>query len=190
MTVRVRFSLPLIACLSALPVAAAAPTLAQTLTQASGQTEFRDPTTGKIWTPDNVGTGRSTEPPTAADRAFDPRSQASTTRDVGVQAPSIRILGSVPITAGPTVPVATIDEAALTVIPAQRWQVTLRLDNNSAGTINPVVECRFTNGGSPVEDARASLPPVAGGQRVGFVVYGPPSTLFVDRADCRLASLS
>ena len=39
-----------------------------------------------------------------------------------------------------------------------------------------------------VENTRASLPPVSGGQRVGFVVYGPAANLFVDRAECRLAS--
>ena len=161
--------------------------LAQTTT---GPQEFRDPKTGKVWTPDNVGTGRSTEPPTAADRAFDPANQVTPTAGSGVQAPSLRVLGTVPITAGPTVPVAVIDEAALRVIPAQSWQVTLNLNNNSGDTINPVVDCTFTNGGRVVENARASLPSVAGGQRVGFVVYGPAANLFVDRAECRLASPS
>ena len=171
---------------AALAVTAAA-ALAQT---ATGPQEFRDPKTGKVWTPDNVGTGRSTEPPTPADRAFDPRNQVTTTAGTGVQAPSLRVLGSVPITAGPTVPIAVIDEASLKVIPAQRWQVTLHLNNNSGGTISPVVACTFTNGGQVVENAQASLPPVAGGQRVGFVVYGPPANLFVDRAECRLDSPS
>jgi len=41
----------------------------------------------------------------------------------------------VPITAGPTVPIAIMDNATLTVIPSQRWQVALYLNNNSAGTI-------------------------------------------------------
>ena len=175
--------------LHAITLAAA---LALTAVAASAQTtgpqEFRDPKTGKVWTPDNVGTGRSTEPPTPADRAFDPTRQMATSTGTGVQAPSIRVLGTVPITAGPTVPIAVIDEAALMVIPAQRWQVTLHLNNNSGDTINPVVDCTFTNGGQSVETTRASLPPVSGGQRVGFVVYGPASNLFVDRAECRLAS--
>ena len=154
----------------------------------SGPQEFKDPKTGKVWTPDNVGTGKSTEPPTPADRAFDPTRQAATSGGTGVQAPSVRVLGSVPITAGPSVPIAVIDEAALRVIPAQRWQVTLHLNNNSADTINPVIDCAFTNHGQPVDNARASLPPVAGGQRVSFVVYGPAANVFVDRAECRLAS--
>ena len=182
MTVRARplHTLTLAAMLGLVAIAAAA--------QSTGPQEFRDPKTGKVWTPDNVGTGRSTEPPTPADRAFDPTRQAATSTGTGVQAPSVRILGSVPITAGPTVPIAVIDEAALAVIPAQRWQVTLHLNNNSAGTINPVIDCMFTNGGQVVENTRASLPPIGAGQRVGFVVYGPAANVFVDRAECRLAS--
>lgn len=158
------------------------------LAQSPGQQQFRDPKTGQIWTPENVGGGSG--PTTPADRAFDPRGQAATASGTVAQAPSIRVLGSMPITAGPTVPIAIIDDASLSVIPAQRWQVTLYLNNNSAGVIDPVVDCQFTNGGNPVENVRASLPPVTGGQRVGFVIYGPASNIFVDRAECRLASWS
>src|SRR5262249_21206818 len=80
-----------------------------------------------------------------------------------------------------------IDNATLTAIPSQRWQVVLYLNNNSAATINPVIECQFTNAGAPVELARANLPPIGGGQRVGLTIYGPQTNLFVNRADCRLA---
>ncbi|WP_422000637.1 hypothetical protein [Reyranella sp.] len=165
--------------------AAAAPSSAQQIGP-SAQPEFRDPKTGQIWTPENVG-GKS-GPNTPADRAFDPQAQTTTVRETTVQAPSVQVVGSVPITAGPSVPIAVIGNANLTVIPSQRWQVTLTLDNNSAATISPVVECRFANGANTVETARASLPPVAGGQRVGFVVYGPPSSLFVNSANCALLS--
>ena len=185
MTVRARplHTLTLAAMLGLVAIAASAQT-----TQGTGPQEFRDPKTGKVWTPDNVGTGKSTQPPTEADRAFDPTRQAAASTGSGVQAPSVRVIGSVPITAGPTVPIAVIDEAALKVIPQQRWQVTLHLNNNSGDTINPVVDCTFTNHGQVVESTRASLPPVNGGQRVGFVVYGPAANVFVDRAECRLAS--
>ena len=187
MTVRFR-RLPQLGCLMiALAVAIAGPSLVQQ-PAAQGQPQFRDPKTGQIWTPDNVG--GSSGPNTPADRAFDPRGQASTVQGTVAQAPSIKVLGTVPITAGPTVPIAVIDDASLSVIPAQRWQVTLYLNNNSAGTINPVIDCQFTNGGNPVQNTRASLPRVMGGQRVGLVIYGPPSNLFVDRAECRLASPS
>lgn len=155
-----------------------------------GQPQFRDPRTGQIWTPETVGSGKTTDLSTPADRAFDPKAQTSNVPGTVIQAPSIRVLGSVPITAGPTVPIAVIDDASLSVIPEQRWQVTLYLNNNSAGVINPVIDCHFTNGGNMVENTRASLPPVAGGQRVGLVIYGPASNLFVDRSECRLVSPS
>ena len=54
--------------------------------------------------------------------------------------------------------------------------------------IAPVIDCTFLNSGNPVQNARANLPTVSGGQRVGLVIYGPPSDLFVDRSECRLVS--
>ena len=137
-------------------------------------------------TPGNVG-GQS-GPNTPADRAFDPQGQTAAVKGTVVQTPAVTLLGTVPITAGPTVPIATIDDASLTAIPSQRWQVVLYLNNNSAATISPVIECRFTNSGTSVQDVRANLPPVGAGQRVGLTVYGPQTNLFVDRAECRLAS--
>lgn len=156
------------------------------LAQYPNQPQFRDPKTGQIWTPENVG-GRS-GPNTPQDRAFNPQSQTAVVKGIAVQTPNVTLLGSVPITAGPTVPIATIDDASLTAIPSQRWQVVLYLNNNSAGVINPVIDCRFTNSGNLVEQAQANVPPVAPGQRVGLAIYGPPTNLFVDRADCNLAS--
>jgi hypothetical protein len=152
----------------------------------SGQQQFRDPKTGQIWTPQNVG-GVS-GPNTPADRAFNPQGQTAAVPGVVVQTPTVAIMGTLPITAGPTVPIATLDDSSLSAVPGQRWQVVLYLNNNSAGTINPVVNCRFTNAGNLVEQTRANLPPVGGGQRVGLIINGPPTTLFVDRADCALAS--
>ena len=166
-------------------LALASPPLAQ-VPVTSGQPQFRDPKTGQIWTPENVG-GQS-GPNTPADRAFDPRGQTTTVKGTVVQTPTVTPLGAVPITAGPAVPIATIDDASLSAVPSQRWQVVLYLNNNSAGTINPVIDCRFTNAGNTVEEARANLPPVGAGQRVGLAIHGPPTNLFVDRAECRLAS--
>ena len=156
--------------------------------QTPGEQQFRDPKTGQIWTPDNVGVGKS-RPYAAADRAFNPQDQTAVVRGTSVQVPVVTILGSVPITAGPTVPIATIDDASLSAIPGQRWQIVLYLNNNSAGTISPVIDCRFTNADNLVELTRANLPPVGPGQRVGLFIFGPQTSLFVDRADCRLASL-
>jgi hypothetical protein len=152
----------------------------------SGQPQFRDPKTGQVWTPQNVG-GKS-GPNTPADRAFNPQAQTGTVPGVVVQTPTVALLGTVPITAGPTVPIAIIDNSSLSVVPGQSWQVVLYLDNNSAGAINPVIDCRFTNAGNLVQTTRANLPPVGPGQRVGLAIGGPPTTLFVDRADCQLVS--
>src|SRR5262249_30448559 len=126
-------------------------------------------------------------PDTPENRAFNPQGQVVTPRNVAVQTPNVKPLGSIPITAGPTVPIATIDNASLTAIPSQRWQVVLYLNNNSAGVINPVIECRFPNGGNTVLPVQATLPPVNPGTRVGLTIYGPETNLFVDRADCNLA---
>jgi len=153
----------------------------------AGQPQFRDPKTGQIWTPENVG-GRS-GPNTPADRAFDPLGQTIVVKGVVTQTPGVTVLGSVPITAGPTVPIATIDDASLSAIPSQRWQVVLYLNNNSAGAISPTIDCRFTNAGNPVDQARANLPPIGPGQRVGLTIYGPRTNVFVDRAECGLAPI-
>lgn len=149
--------------------------------------QFRDPATGKIWAPDNVGSSSGSNTP--QDRAFDPQAQTTATPGTSVQVPKVTLLGAVAVTAGPTVPIATIDNATLSAVPGQRWQVVLYLDNNSARTISPVIDCRFTNAGITVENVRANLLPIAAGQRVGITISGPQTTLFVDRAECQIASV-
>jgi hypothetical protein len=153
----------------------------------AGVPEFRDPKTGKIWTPLNVGQ-RTAPDSTPADRAFDPRAQAGAVEGVVVQKVPVSPLGSVPITAGPAVPIVTLETATLQAVPGQRWQVTMYLSNNSANAVAPVISCDFTNSGAPVETTRAELAEVGSGSRVGFVVYGPKVTLYVDRANCRVIS--
>ncbi len=187
MTVSLKQALCLAPLAASLGVVLASAGFAQAPT-ATGQPQFRDPKTGQIWTPQNVG-GKS-GPNTPEDRAFNPQGQAVAVPGVVVQTPSATILGSVPITAGPTVPIANLDDASLTVIPGLRWQVVLYLNNNSAGTISPVIDCRFNNSGNLVEATRANLPPVGPGQRVGLTIDGPPSNLFVDSSNCQLASPS
>ena len=163
-----------------LGVLAASAVVAQQL----GPQEFRDPKTGQIWTPENVG-GRS-GPNTPQDRAFNPQGQVITSPGAVVQTPALTVLGTVPITAGPTVPIAIIDSATLSAIPARSWQVVLYLNNNSAAVINPIIECRFTNGANTVLPVQANLPPINPGTRVGLTIYGPETNLFVDRAPCSL----
>jgi hypothetical protein len=152
----------------------------------SGVPEFRDPKTGQIWTPLNVG--QKSGPNTPQDRAFDPLAQTASINGVVVQSVPVTTLGSVPITAGPTVPIVNLEIAALRAVPDMRWQVTMYLNNNSGEAVTPIIACDFTNGGRPVEATRATLPAVGPGTRVGFVVYGPKVTLFVDHVKCRVDS--
>lgn len=151
-----------------------------------GVPEFRDPKTGQIWTPLNVG--QTSGPPTPADLAFDPLGQAVYVQGVVVQRPSVVPLDAVPITAGPTVPIVNIGDATLRAVPGKRWQVVLYLDNNGAATVVPVINCRFTNAGQLVEQTHVLVPAVGPGIRVGMTIYGPKTDLFVDRAACAVTS--
>ena len=63
-----------------------------------------------------------------------------------------------------------------------------RSNNNSAGTLAPMIDCRFTNAGKLVEETRVLVPGVGPGVRGGLTIYGPRTDLFVDRADCRIVS--
>jgi hypothetical protein len=152
-----------------------------------GVPEFRDPRTGQIWTPENVGHGPAGKP-TPADLAFDPLAQARRIKGVVVQRPHVTPLGwSVP-SAGPSTPLVTMDNASLRAVPGKRWQVVLYVNNNSAGTLAPMIDCRFTNAGKLVEETRVLLPGLGAGVRGGLTIYGPGTDLFVDRADCRIVS--
>jgi hypothetical protein len=148
--------------------------------------EFRDPKTGQIWTPFNVG-GKS-GPPTPQDLAFDPLRQAAYVRGVVTQRPSIVPLDSVPITAGPTVPIVNLGGATLSAIAGKRWEVVVYLDNNSASPVLPALTCRFTNAGRLIEQTHVLVPMVGPGTRVGMIIYGPKTDLFVDRANCAVIS--
>jgi hypothetical protein len=152
----------------------------------SGVPEFRDPKTGQIWTPLNVG--QRSGPPTPQDLAFDPLGQAVYVKGIVTQRVSVVPLSSVPITAGPTVPIVNLGDATLRAVAGRRWQVVLNLDNNSANTVVPLINCRFTNSGKLVEETHALLPAVGAGLRVGIVIHGPKTDLFVDRAQCAVKS--
>jgi hypothetical protein len=182
--------LGILACLVGLTMAAAAhaqaPRSKVEMPATPGVPEFRDPKTGQIWTPLNVG--QQSGPPTPADLAFDPMGQAVSVRGVVVQRPSVVPLDAVPITAGPTVPIVNLGDATLRAVPGKRWQVVLYLDNNSAGVVVPVINCRFTNAGNLVEQTHVLVPAVGPGIRVGMTIYGPKTDLFVDRAACAVTS--
>ena len=168
------------------PAHAKAPRSTVDISASAGVPEFRDPRTGQVWTPNNVGLVPG--PNTPADRAFDPLAQAARVDGVIVQRPKVTPLGAVPITAGPTVPLVNIENATLRAVPEQRWQVVLYLNNNSNRTIVPLLHCQFSNAGKPVEETRVLVPAVGGGVRVGLTVYGPKTSLFVDRATCKVES--
>ena len=149
--------------------------------------EFRDPRTGQIWTPYNVGQERG--PVSPADRAFNPDAQVVTIRGVVDQQAATQFITNVPMIAGPTVPLVSLDSPTLTVLPGARWQMTIYLNNNATVTYNPVLDCRFTNSGRLVEQSRVTMAPVAAGSRLLLTLQGPPSNIFVDNATCGVASL-
>jgi hypothetical protein len=157
---------------------------------AFGQAQFRDEKTGTIWTPDNVSKDNqlrpSNEPTTPADRAFDPNAQIATATGVVVQRPNATVMGTVPITAGPTVPLVSLESPTLQALPADRWVAPLYLSNNSAGDVNAQIGCTFTNGSRPVQESRIVVPTAGPGQRLAFPAYGPRTDVFVDRVLCRV----
>lgn len=165
-----------------------AATVAATAVLAQG---FRDPKTGQVWTQENVSkesrpANRLSEPTTSADRAFDPNAQVAAVPGVVVQRPVATLVSSVPITAGPSVPIATLESGPLVAIPSDHWRTTMYVANNSAGLAYPEINCRFMNSGRVVQDTHIVVPAVGPGQRVSVEVQGPRTDLFVDRVPCRL----
>ncbi|MBS0518482.1 MAG: hypothetical protein JSR90_07295 [Proteobacteria bacterium] len=147
---------------------------------------FRDPKTGQIWTPENVG-GKG-GPVSPEDRAFNPSGQSVNSSQVVEEMAQVHKVGTVPVTAGPTVPLVMLDNVALQVQPGGRWQAVLYLQNNSGSAQSPVLGCGFTNGGNMVQNTRVTLPAVPPGDRVGLVVTGPGSSVFVDSVSCNVIS--
>lgn len=182
-----------LSCFAAMAVAASS--LAQTAgveasATANGTTQFRDVKTGKVWTPQNVSRDNRLEPAnqptTPADKAFDPQAQVASVAGLSVQRPQANLMGIVPITAGPNVPIVTIDGPSLQAIPGGRWMTVLYVTNNSAAEANPEVGCTFTNGGRPVQETRVIVATAGPGERLGLPVYGPRTDIFVDRVLCRV----
>jgi hypothetical protein len=164
---------------------AQAPRSKQDVPATPGVPEFRDPKSGQIWSPENVG--QDGKPLGPNDKAFDPGAQNAPAKGAEQRVLG-RPVGKVPITAGPTVPIVAMDNASLKVVPGQRWQAILYLDNNSANTIDPVIECRFTNGANTVMDTRALVQQTGPGVRQGLAIYGPRAEVFVDRVSCAVTA--
>lgn len=180
------------ALLGAIVVSAASTALAQAprgtvaAPASPGVPEFRDPKTGQVWTPETVGQdGRPLTGPD--DKAFDPGAQ-TTPATVVEQRVRGTPVGTVPITAGPTVPIVNMDGATLRAVPGQRWRAVIYLSNNSGNAVDPVLVCRFTNGGNTVMTTRALVQQTGPGVRQGLAVYGPRTDVFVDRVACEVAA--
>jgi hypothetical protein len=179
-----------LACLAGMTLASAAfaqgPRSSLDVAASAGAFEFKDPKTGQVWTPETVGQdGRPLTGPD--DKAFNPQAQ-NVPLQVVEQRVRGRPVGTVAITAGPTVPIVVMDNATLRAVPGQRWQVVLYLDNNSGNAVSPVIECDFTNSGKPVMDTRAIADPIGPGVRQGLLIYGPKVEVFVNRATCHVVS--
>ena len=161
------------------------------LAQAALAQELRDSRTGRVWTPDLVEESiAEANPNSPVNRAFDPRAQDAMVPGIVTQHPHAKLMGTVPFTAGPSVPIIDVDAPSLQAIPARHWLAVLYVTNNSAGTVNVVLECHFTNGGAKVEDTRVFVPPAGPGERLGIPVRGPRTDLFVDRVSCGVVTPS
>lgn len=151
----------------------------------SDEPSFRDPKTGQVWTPNNVS--QDGKPVAPDERAFDPNGQAVRAR-IAVQDAKTAHVGTVPVLAGPTVPLVELGHADLRVRPGRKWRVTLYLQNNSGSTLAPVLSCQFTNAGKIVMRSEVLIPATAGGERVGVFFTGPASEDYVDLVRCDVLS--
>ena len=122
------------------------------------------------------------------DKAFDPQAQRAVIEGVTVQRPRAQLMGVLPVTAGPNVPLVTLDGASLQALPGERWLTALYVTNNSDAVANAVVGCLFTNADRKVEDTRVIVPPAGPGERWALQVYGPRVDIFVDRVTCQIIS--
>ena len=93
---------------------------------------------------------------------------------VVVQRPRANLMGIVPITAGPTVPIVTLDSPSLQAIPGDRWVAPLYVTNNS-GADDQRADRLHLHQRRPAGRRRpASIVPTAGpGERLASPVYGP-----------------
>lgn len=161
--------------------------LAQNLAASPGYPgHVTDTRTGRVWTPnwESLDAYQPTDPNHPVNREFDPRAQTESIPGMVTQRPRAELLGTVPITAGPNMPIMTLDAPSLQAVPGHRWVSILYVTNNSAGSIDPVVDCHFTNHAQKVESVRLYVPTAGQGERLGFAVRGPKVELFVDKVVC------
>lgn len=159
---------------------------------------FRDPVTGRVYDPGNVGQPAD-KPVPPEDRAFDPHAQGRGTIGAppgsGPAAPryveaQMRSIGTVPKTSGPgsNVPLVALEIPSLRIGPQGRWILQMNLANNSGQPFDASVACSFRNGNRSVDDVVVSLRGVRGGDKVTTDVVGPPAQVYVDNAPCTVRS--
>jgi len=161
--------------------------LAQNLAARPGYPgQITDTRTGRVWTPswESLDAYQPTDPSHPVNREFNPRGQVASIPGMIAQRPRANLVGTVPITAGPGVPLMTIDAPSLQAVPTERWISILYVTNNSAVSIEPIVDCHFTNHGQKVESIRLYVPTAGPGERLGVAVRGPRVDLFVDKVTC------
>jgi hypothetical protein len=168
-------------------IGGAGASLAQNVAASPGYPgHITDTRTGKVWTPnwESLDAYQPTDPNNPVNRAFDPQAQTERVPGMVSVRPRAELMGTVPITAGPSMPIMTIDAPSLQAVPGQRWISILYVTNNSAGSINPIVDCHFMNHDQKVESVRLYVPTAGPGERLGMGVRGPQVDLFVDRVVC------
>jgi hypothetical protein len=148
--------------------------------------EFRDPKTGQIWTPYNVG--QDGKPVAPADRAFDPSGQAVVVGPPVSVVPTVSVIGKVPISTGPVVTLIEVNGLSLQTSGDGYWHAGFHLQNTSPSPRAPEVVCTFKNGDKPVMQANVAVPSVGPGDRISVSFNGPRDSVFVDGMDCRIAS--
>src|SRR4029079_1053664 len=102
----------------------AASSLAQNLAAGAGYSgRITDTRTGKVWTPswESLDAYQPTDPNHPVNREFDPRAPVASVPGMINQRPRASLLGMVPITAGPDMPVMMIDAPSLQAVPGERW---------------------------------------------------------------------
>lgn len=168
----------------AIVVALAAAAFAQSIPQ------MRDSRTGKVWTPEVSAEQEEAmvNPNAPVNQAFDPNRQTAAVNGTVLQRPRAQLMGTVPMLAGPNVPIVSLDLPSLQALPGRHWLTILYVTNNSTRTVDIVVGCQFTNGGRLVENTQVIIPPAGPGERLGVPVRGPRTDLFVDQVRCNLMS--
>jgi hypothetical protein len=171
--------------LAAISLAGAA--LAQNIAARPGYPgQITDTRTGKVWSPnwDSLDAYQPTDPNHPVNREFNARGQTASIPGVINKRPRAELVGTVPITAGPGVPIMSLDAPSLQAVPGERWVSILYVTNNSGASIDPVVDCHFTNHGQKVESIRLYVPTAGPGERLGLAVRGPKVEMFVDKVTC------